>query len=53
MLGENNKTNKSISQENLNTLLESLNLIKYGHVTLVVQDGRVVQIEKNEKLRLV
>ncbi|MBR5965175.1 MAG: YezD family protein [Treponema sp.] len=26
--------------------------IKYGSVTLVVQDGTVVQIERQEKLRL-
>ena len=26
--------------------------VKYGTVTLVIQDGHVVQIEKNEKIRL-
>jgi hypothetical protein len=26
--------------------------LKYGSVTLVVQDGKIVQIEKNEKVRL-
>ncbi|MCH1624044.1 YezD family protein [Fredinandcohnia sp. SECRCQ15] len=30
-------------------MLES---IKYGSITLVVQDGKIVQIEKNEKVRL-
>ncbi|MFC4798492.1 MULTISPECIES: YezD family protein [Neobacillus] len=30
-------------------MLES---IKFGSITLVVQDGKVVQIEKNEKVRL-
>ncbi|MDR1238748.1 MAG: YezD family protein [Treponema sp.] len=33
----------------LNQLLASLN---YGSVTLIIQNGKVVQIEKNEKLRL-
>ncbi|PLT31922.1 DUF2292 domain-containing protein [Peribacillus deserti] len=26
--------------------------VKYGSITLVVQDGKVIQIEKNEKVRL-
>ncbi|WP_374705432.1 YezD family protein [Oceanobacillus sp. J11TS1] len=30
-------------------LLEGLN---YGTITLVVQDGKVIQLEKNEKVRL-
>ncbi|WP_081415846.1 YezD family protein [Peribacillus kribbensis] len=26
--------------------------VKYGSITLVIQDGKVIQIEKNEKVRL-
>ncbi|KAF0817809.1 hypothetical protein KIS4809_3327 [Bacillus sp. ZZV12-4809] len=26
--------------------------IKFGSITLVVQDGKVIQLEKNEKVRL-
>ncbi|MFL6562898.1 MAG: YezD family protein [Bacillus sp. (in: firmicutes)] len=26
--------------------------LKYGSITLVIQDGKIVQIEKNEKVRL-
>jgi hypothetical protein len=33
----------------LEQMLEKLN---FGSITLVVQDGKVVQIEKNEKVRL-
>ncbi|WP_257391780.1 YezD family protein [Mesobacillus jeotgali] len=29
-----------------------LETLKFGSITLVVQDGRIVQIEKNEKVRL-
>ncbi len=47
------KIKKGISDENLKTLLSSINLIRYGSVTLVIQDGTVVQIEKHEKMRLV
>jgi len=26
--------------------------LKFGSITLVVQDGKIVQIEKNEKVRI-
>ena len=44
--------NNSISEDNLKRLLELLSTTKYGSITLVVQDGVVVQLERNEKLRL-
>lgn len=44
--------NRSISEENLKKLLELLRTTKYGSVTLVVQDGVAIQMERNEKLRL-
>lgn len=31
---------------------EALREIRFGAVTLVVQDSRVIQIDKNEKIRL-
>jgi hypothetical protein len=37
------------TRRELNDILGS---IKYGSVTLIVQDGKVIQIEKNEKIRL-
>ncbi|MDP4182740.1 MAG: YezD family protein [Bacillota bacterium] len=43
---------KSISEADLRKLIELLNSISYGSVTLIIQDGRIVQMEKNEKLRL-
>ena len=27
--------------------------IRYGTLTLVVQDGKVIQLDKNEKIRLI
>ncbi|ANX12615.1 DUF2292 domain-containing protein [Fictibacillus arsenicus] len=29
-----------------------LSNIKFGSVTLIVQDGKVIQLEKNEKVRI-
>jgi hypothetical protein len=31
---------------------EALTSIRFGTVTLVVQDGRVIQVDKNEKIRI-
>ncbi len=33
-------------------LREALQSIRFGTVTLVIQDGRVIQMEKNEKIRI-
>jgi hypothetical protein len=41
-----------IAMEELKQLLEMVNSISYGSITLLIQDRRVIQIEKNEKVRL-
>jgi hypothetical protein len=46
------KTDSPISEADLQRLLGLLGKIAYGSVTLIIQNGQVVQIEKNEKLRL-
>ena len=33
-------------------LREALTSIRFGSITMVVQDGRVIQVDKNEKIRL-
>lgn len=42
--------------ENLETILqnikEGIESIKYGTITIIIQDGVVIQLEKNEKIRL-
>jgi hypothetical protein len=43
---------ESISEENIKKILNLISTTKYGSVTIVIQDGRVIQIEKNEKIRL-
>lgn len=48
---------KQAPQDNWSPELEkriraALREIRFGTVTLVVQDGRVVQIDKSEKIRL-
>jgi len=33
-------------------ILEALRSIRYGYIQIIVQDSRVVQIDKTEKIRL-
>ena len=49
--------NLSVITEQWNSELErsiraALKDIRFGAVSLVIQDGRVIQIDKNEKIRL-
>ncbi|WP_010235426.1 YezD family protein [Clostridium arbusti] len=46
------KKKETVSQANLEKILQLLGEIKYGSVTLVIQDGVLIQIETNEKIRL-
>ncbi|MFD2682177.1 YezD family protein [Bacillus seohaeanensis] len=39
-------------QEAIDRLEKMLEPMKYGSITLVIQDGKIIQLEKNEKLRL-
>jgi len=42
----------SISEQDLKKLLDLIETVRYGSITLVIQDGTVIQIERNEKIRL-
>lgn len=42
----------SISDEQIETIKELAGSIKFGQVTLVIQDGVLVQIETTRKLRM-
>ncbi|WP_370873389.1 DUF2292 domain-containing protein [Peribacillus cavernae] len=33
-------------------LQEMLDSIKFGSITLVIQDGKIIQVEKHEKVRI-
>ncbi|ADC50923.1 MULTISPECIES: YezD family protein [Alkalihalophilus] len=43
------QTEWELLSERLQAMLKNL---QYGSVTIVVQDGKIVQLEKNEKQRL-
>jgi len=49
---ESEQLETPISSSDLKRLAALLSEIAYGSITLVIQNGKVVQIEKNEKVRL-
>jgi hypothetical protein len=51
-MGNVSKDRNVINQNDINKIVEFLETLKYGSVTVIVQDGKVIQIEKNEKVRL-
>jgi hypothetical protein len=46
------KARAGISEEDLKKLLQYIESIHYGSVTLFIQDGKIVQIEKSEKIKI-
>ncbi|PLR69688.1 MULTISPECIES: YezD family protein [Bacillaceae] len=44
-----NEDHLEVVMERLREMLKTMN---YGSVTLIVQDGKVIQLEKNEKVRI-
>lgn len=42
----------NITDTDMKKIREFLETIQYGSVTVIVQDGKIIQIEKNEKVRL-
>ena len=45
--------NETISQKKIPEIIEKLLInMKYGNITLIVQDGKIIQIDKTEKYRI-
>ena len=43
---------KKIPENSYSEIIERLlNNMKYGNITLIIQDGKIIQIEKTEKYR--
>lgn len=48
---EKTKSSK-VSETDLAKIVEFIEAIQFGSVSIVIQNGKIVQIEKNEKVRL-
>lgn len=45
-------TLKEVSENQLAQIKDYIESIKYGSVNIIIQDGKIVQIDKSEKIRL-
>lgn len=41
-----------LERSHLDMLEKLLNGMKYGNITIVIQDGKIIQIDKTEKYRV-
>lgn len=42
----------AVSDKDIKTIIRFIESVQYGSVSIVIQDGKIVQIEKNEKVRM-
>lgn len=47
-----NKHTEDVSKNYLNMVQKLVSGMQYGSISIIIQDGKVVQIEKNEKYRM-
>ncbi|MDA8233678.1 MAG: YezD family protein [Clostridia bacterium] len=43
---------KECDLDDIEHVIEAIKSMKYGNITIVVQDSKIVQIDKTEKIRL-
>lgn len=49
---ETNKVHHVITEEQHKKIEKLADTIRYGSITLVIQDGKLIQIDRNEKMRV-
>ncbi len=42
----------TVNEKDIQKIIEFIETIQFGSIMLIIQDGRIVQIEKNEKVRI-
>ena len=52
MAEQHEKPGTALTELQLKKIQEAVRDIRYGAVTLVIQDGRLIQIDRSEKIRL-
>lgn len=53
-LAEEKKSQRKtvVTEKDLQAIVDFVGTIQFGAVTIVIQDGKVIQLEKSEKLRI-
>lgn len=41
-----------VTEKDIKRIVEFIESIQFGSVSIVIQNGKIIQIEKNEKVRL-
>lgn len=41
-----------IESKKLEEILRMVEQVKYGSITVIIQDGVIIQVDKNEKIRM-
>ena len=52
MAEQHDRPETNLTELQLKKIREAVRDIRYGTVTLVIQDGRLIQIDRSEKIRL-
>lgn len=45
-------TDTELPEAALQAIVQALSGLRYGHVTVIVQDGKVMQIDRTDRVRL-
>lgn len=51
-MAQGDRLKESVTDQQLRQILEISRTIRYGSINLIFQDGVLVQIERNEKIRV-
>jgi hypothetical protein len=43
---------REVSESDIQAILQAVQSVRFGTVQIIIQDGRIVQIDKTEKIRL-
>lgn len=46
------KNKTELLERDLDKIIEMVQTVRFGSVTIVIQDHKIMQIEKNEKIRI-
>ncbi len=49
---EEQRKKTDILERDLEQVIEMVQTVRYGSVTIIIQDHKIMQIEKNEKIRM-
>ena len=52
MPGQNIEQRAAITEEQVKTILSLANATKHGSITLLIQDGHLIQIDHSKKIRV-